>query len=212
MPGFQLQLASDYKYLANREKVTLFDLNMNPYVVTDAKRLLQDVAERQPSHGEYLATVVDWRVPAVQVAGSIQPGWTVVDTDAVSYVVLEVDPPGTYGGQWHLYCQSLMVLGHMLTVVLPVDQTDSYGSPITNQNNTLPAQPAAIQEQSKELVKFQDVVHGFRYHYSIWIMQELRLAEGSIATDERGYVYQIESQRNRRRLEELVELEAIINP
>jgi len=219
LTGPILNTSAGFAVVSNREQVTLYDnLGNNLGSIQQAKRLMQDNAEKAPSHGEYLGIACDWRLPKQYCpSGEILPGFKIVDQFNVAFTIQDVDPPGTYQGTWNCYCLSLRVMGHTITIKTPANATDSYASPLVTLSS-LAAQPAAIQEVSEELINFQRTrdglggVHGLRRYYNIWILTEPRLVEGTIITDERGYLYQLQRQINRRRLDELVCLECIINP
>jgi hypothetical protein len=208
-----LTTAADYKYVVNREAVRVYSrLGIIQGVVADAKRLMQGKRERQPSEGQYIGLACDWRLPGCEVVTEIVPGCFIVDSAGISYVVLSVDPPGTYQGTYNCSCIALMVVGHTITWHLPTVQTDSYGSPLVDTSATLPAQLCAIQEMACEEVLFQGVVQGFRRTYLIWIMGDVTLSFGATGIDGTGKVYTVKSVNTRDRLDELLCVEAVVEP
>ncbi len=128
-------------------------------------------------------------------------------------VYRDVDSPDPIGGLWRLCCNRLEIdlkLDHQIRLGTAVDGTDAYTSPITSVVYEAP-QPAAIQEVLKEQVVHNNK-QGFRYHYHIWVYGEPRLAYGSLIKDERGYIYQVEAQIDRNRIDELCCIRCWINP
>ena len=201
--------ANDYLFFVDPETVTLYDASGNNLgAVTGCQRLGGDLRERAPSHGEYLGYHVTWRLPQPNVSATIVPGYKVMDSRNYVHVVQSVSNPGIWEDSWNCMCLALNAMGHTVQIGVPIDSSDAYTSPITSQTYGAP-EPAAIQEVSKELV-----VHNkrqcFRYKYKIWLLSEPRLAYGTLVRDERGYVYQVESQSDRRRIDELVALDCII--
>ncbi len=208
-----LNTSKSYLYTANRETVRLYTpLGILAGTVADAKKLSPGIMERQPAAGHYLGTVVDWRLPAALVSASILPGYKIVGSDGVVYVITEVDPPGTYLGIWRCFCIALRVLGHTITWHLPADSIGVDGSPLTDQSATLPEEVCAIQEVRTEEVVFQGIVQGFRRHYDIWLLTDPKLPVGTIGVDGDGTTYQVSGQRTRNRIDELSAVEAIVNP
>ena len=208
-----LLTTNNYLYTANLEAVRLYDrAGVMAGAVASAKRLSPGTFERAPADGQYIGTVIDFRLPAAQVVATILPGFKIVDDDSVVYVVTDVDPPGTWGGIWRCFCIALLAFTRRITWHLPTDSIGSDGSPITDQSSTLPEEDCAIQEVRSEEVMFQGIVQGFRRHYDIWLLTDPRLPVGTIGVDDRSYTYQVTGQRNRNRLDELCVVEAIINP
>ena len=198
-----MSVSNDYKYVFNREAVKIYDIDGTQVgSVADAKRLMQDTAERAPSDGGYLGTQIDWRIPLVQYGGpEIRPGFVIVDLNNVAYKVQEADPPGTYRGTWNLYCLSLRALGHTVVVRLPTNVTDAATRRSPTYPRPFPRSPA-IQETGEEEILFQGVVTGLRRYYSIWVLSEPRIETGAVLVDERNYVYAYDRIDNRRRLDQ----------
>jgi hypothetical protein len=207
-----LQTASHYTYLCNREAVRVYNrLGVMIQAVADAKRLMQGQADRR-SGGTYLGTGCDWRLPRVQILTAVTPGCFIVDGDGIAYTVISVDPPGTYLGTWNCRCVALLVVGSTITWHLPARAIDSYGSPDINQAGTLATTLAGINEQACEEVIFQDIVQGFRRTYAIWVMGDVALEIGCIGIDQAGKVYTVKAVHNRTKLDELIEVEAVVEP
>lgn len=212
MAGPVIDMSSYYLASPNREAVKLNDNKGNFLcAIADAKRLRQDVIERMPSHGEYIGTDVDFRLPATQVDTEVLPGYFILDANNVAYTVIDTDAPHL-NSVWMCNCLALRVLGHTVQIYLPTDLTDSANSPITDQSKNIPVQSCAIQETGEEEIIFQGVVQGLRRKYSIWLLSEPRIDTGAILKDERGYVYSYDSLANRRNINELVEVLCHIDP
>ena len=171
-------------------------------------------AERQPSDGVYTAWNRTFKIPAELISFTPKMKDKITDTNGTVWTLDSGVSSPKLGSTWNcsaIYLEINHDLAHTITWSLPAPSTDSYGSPIITPSNLAPMD-CAIQEMSKEEIIYQGVVQGFRYHYSIWIEDELRLPFGTVGTDERGYVYQVQSQRTRNRLDDLNEILAIINP
>ena len=207
-----LNTASHYTYLANRETVRVYSrLGAALGTVTDAKRLMQGASDKR-SGGAYIGTGCDWRIPRAKYVGTIVPGCFIVDGDGVAYTVIGVDPPGTYLGTWNCRCVALAVVGSTITWHLPVRAIDAYGSPDINQAATLGTTPAGINEQACEEVLFQGVVTGFRRTYAIWVVGDVALEIGCVGVDQTGKAYTVKAVHNRTKLDELLMVEAVVEP
>lgn len=211
--AWTLTTTNDYKILPNREIVRLYDSDgLLSGTVNDAKRLMSDVEERDPSKGKYLATWCDWRLPAAQVsAAEVRPGFKVMDSAAMVYTVLAADPPGTYNGTWNLNTVQLRVFKDTVTIKLPTDYIDADTSPVTDHSQTITAQPAAIQEITTEYVEFQHK-KGFRKTFYVWLLTNPTLPLGSLIIDQSGTTYVVSVVDSKNRLDELTRVTCIINP
>jgi hypothetical protein len=208
-----LNTSSHYTWLANREAVRVYNrLGVALGTVPDAKRLMQGLGERARSGGTYIGTSIDWRLPRVQILAAISPGCFIVDGDGIAYTVVAVDPPGTYRGTWNCRCVALMVVGSTITWHLPVRAVDAYGSPNINQASTLATTAAGINEQLCEEVNFQGIVTGFRRTYAIWVLGDVALEVGCVGVDQAGKVYTVKAVHNRTKLDELLMVEAVVEP
>jgi len=211
--AWALTTANDYKAVCNREAVRLYDRNgVMIGVVADAKRLMQGKRERSPSEGQYIGLHVDWRLPGCEVTVEIVPGCFISDAAGIAYVVLSVDPPGTYQGTYNCSCIALMVLGHTITWKLPTNQTDSFASPIVDQSASIGPMPCAIQEVACEEILFQGVVSGFLRTYAVWLLGDVTLTLGAVGIDDGGKQYQVKSVSTRQRLDELLRVECVVLP
>jgi len=207
-----LQTTSHYTYLCNREAVRVYSqAGSLLQAVADAKRLMQGQADRR-SGGTYLGTGCDWRLPHAQIVATVTPGCFIVDGDGVAYTVIAVDPPGTYHGTWNCRCVALLVVGSTITWHVPTRAIDAYGSPDINQAATLATTAAGINERACEEVLFQGVVTGFRRTYAIWVLGDVALEIGCIGVDQAGKVYTVTAVRTRSKLDELLEVEAVVEP
>ena len=209
---YTLATTSHYTYLANREVVRIYGRDGTALgVVADAKRLMQGASDKR-SGGAYIGTGVDWRLPHAQVTATIVPGCFITDGDGVAYTIIAVDPPGTYHGTWNCRCVALMVVGSTITWHLPTRAVDAYGSPDINQAATLGTTPAGINEQACEEVVFQGVVQGFRRTYAIWILGDVALEIGCYGVDQTGKIYTVTAVFQRDKLDELMHVEAVVQP
>lgn len=208
-----LNTSTHYTYLANREAVRVYTrAGAMLGSVPDAKRTKTPTEERARAGGVYIGTGCDWRLPRIQITASLVPGCFVVDSEGVAYVIQGLDPPGSWGGQWNCRCLALMVLGNTIVWHLPTRQVDSFGSPDLDQSSTLGPMPAGITEQMQEEVIFQGIVSGFRRHFNIWVMGQMALPLGTIGVDQSGLTYTVKGVTQIRVLDQLLTIEAVIEP
>ena len=96
-----------------------------------------------------------------------------------------------------------------------LDGTDDYASPLTTVatpgDGSLTNLPAAIQERRCEIVNYQGK-QGLRHHYSVWLLIENELAQGTILKDENNTEYRVLGTIQRKRIDELLEIECVIDP
>jgi hypothetical protein len=187
MPTLNLSAAINYQFVVNMENVSVFDKfgNNNATDIT-AKRLPQDVREREISKGEYLQTDVDWRLPSALV-GSPQPGWTIIDSDSIAYVIIDIDPPGTYGNWWRCACRTVNILGLYNTVDWRIvnQTTDSYGDRITDPTTFVLGAgglPARIQPMPPRVAD-RLRKRGFVARFHCYVLPDLALTFGDIIID-----------------------------
>ena len=187
--SYTLAIGGNYQYIANRETIDLYDKFSNlQAAVPDAKRLMQNTHEREQSYGEYLETLIDWRLPQSEVYSNliIEAGWYIVDTDGIAYVILDLDPPGTYDAPWCCTCRRVDILGLLNQVDWRrVNQTTNvYGDRITDPT-TFPLMghyPARIQPARAEVL---DILgkRGLLNHYEIYVLPDLALSYGDLIID-----------------------------
>lgn len=212
-----LDFGQTYLLHGNRESVVIHHrtVTASQTTIADAKRLCDDVAEMEPSGGAYQAQVLDWRLPAVQVAREILPGDWIEDAQHRLYVVQAADQP-QLGAAWRAYTLRLRLedLGVTITVIPPVDATDSYTSNITNHPTpaaNLRNLPCAIIEIGSERVQFQGIV-GFRRMFNIWLYSAIDMPEGTLLTDSTGVIYVVVNTSQSDRIDALFKITARIDP
>ena len=213
---FTLNLQAGCRYLPNREMVTVYYRSpASTQLVPHAKRVVNDVAEKEPSDGAYQVQRLGFLLPSDEVVGEPQPGDYIEDANGGIYTVLDAGEPAMQS-TWRLACQRLRIedLGHTVTIYLPQDSIDSRNSPIT----TLPAAPegltdvrAAIQQTSNEVVEYQGR-KGTRYHYSIWTYIQTDVPLGTVIVDETNQRYKVTGSSNRTRIDELLKITCVIDP
>lgn len=185
---YTLNTSQAYQYHANREAITLNNqLGVALQTVVDAKRLQQDVHEREVSLGDYTQTDIDWRLPSGNVnVAEILPGMSIIDSQSIAYAVIEVDSPSTYMNVWRLVCRQVRVGGLYNAVDYRpvVNSTDSYGDRLADWTTfpTYGHYAARIQPQTAETV---DILgkRGFMNHFSIFLLPDLNLNFGDIFVD-----------------------------
>lgn len=208
-----LNTSADGRHVSNLETVRLYTAaGVAAGTVSGAKRIGQTKRERAPSEGQYVGTAVDWRLPAVGVAQEVQPGWRIVGSDGLAFIVLAVDHPGRHNGVYRCACIALRVMGHAITWKLPTKVPDLYGSPILDQSASIASGPCAIQEVACEEVLFQGVSSGFRRTFHIWVLFDVVLQAGTIGVDENGSIYAVQAVQTRNRLDELLCIVATQEP
>jgi hypothetical protein len=127
--GYQLNVANSYKFMANLETVTIADNLGNPQgTIQGAKRLGGFDAERAPSRGKYLEWQVSWRLPQPNVSATIKPGWTVTDSNAKTYTVLDVAWPRNQNQAWQIYTNRLEYNGQLEDTVQYLQTTAASSS------------------------------------------------------------------------------------
>ena len=218
--GYQLNTGKTYRAWSNRETVSLFNAaGQSQGVVVDAKRLRQNTAEAARSQGKYLRNSIDFRLPAANVAsGPIIPGWYVVDSSSVAWVIQELDEPSTYGATWNCYCIQLQIVADVVTVTRPVDSTDAYSSPITTAG-----MPITYQGHIQFDYNFVDDFQGAQYvraFYKVWLMglngTAADLPLGSIVTatagEYNGMAFRVVESANIDLIDELPRYTATVDP
>lgn len=229
---FTLDISNDYKWIANRETITLLDTNGSTIVaVADSKRLMQNQAEREPSLGHYTEVSVDFRLPSPITDGfhlspiDVIPGMFVVDGDSVQYVVLAVDPPSTYGDVWKCNCMMLLATHDTISILIAsCDGSSATGArPVTwtpivtnypSAGGT--TMPAAIQPRTQGV---DDPQFGTLTSPEVWdIYLSLTVAAsgdpsvikaGSLVQDQNGVQYEIMEVLDRDRLDRQTHLVCI---
>ena len=205
--GFQLR-SYVQNYVCNRETVTLQDLSGSPQgTVPDSKRLGGTAEEKLPSHGQYLAYNVTWRLPANNVTVPIVPGFKIVDAGSKTYVVLRVDSPSTYLAPWRCLCLSLGVLGHTVQYSqVSCAGSDTDGSRTVTYTNIGTPVAAAIEPMTAELADMFGT-KGFEDLFMVYMASDPSgtgpsvIGAGDLFTDETGVKYEIIESSERLRLD-----------
>lgn len=194
------------------EDITWLSVAQDTQFDQQAYRNVNEIMEQKPSGGEYVRKEQLFFVPQGQAGQefSVMPGDTITDSASNAYVVLS-SGGGFSGAAFQLSCRLLGVFGRTIIIQVPVDSIDAYGSPITTFTS-LDSQAAAINEQLSERVDFQNGVVGYRRYFSIWILDEPELPDGTIITDDREYTYTVREIHSRRKIGELMEIVAVIEP
>lgn len=213
---FTLDTSLDYLFMVNREAITLYDAQGTSLgAVNDCIRLGGDLREQAPSDGNYLGYHISWRLPQPNTPEAIRPGFKIRDGRNYIHTVQKVSNPSAWNESWNCSCLALMVFNHTITVYLPTDGTDDYASPLTTVatpgDGSLTNLPAAIQERRCEIVNYQGK-QGLRHHYSVWLLIENELAQGTILKDENNTEYRVLGTIQRKRIDELLEIECVIDP
>ena len=214
--GYQLRTANDFRFIANRERITLFNAAGSLVcIVADSKRLMQGLAERAPSDGQYLYVPIDWRLPGVNVTQAIQPGWIIQDAASIAYVVQQVDPPGSYQGTYNCACLSLMAMGQVVHYVAAMAASSSTGSRTVTDTTGGTAYTCAIQPTRKSI---QDLFRtkAMPETFDIWIATDptgtgliSTAVAGDMLVDANGVNYEIQEITERLRIEELTRFHCI---
>ena len=98
-----------------------------------------------------------------------------------------------------------------ITITPPVNSIDSLLSPIVTSGSAMTGIPAAIIETGNEVVVFQHK-RGVRRFFEIYTLEEIDLALGSTITDANATIYTVTGTKYTTRLDELMQIHAIINP
>lgn len=208
--GYQLRMANDFRFIANRESITLFNqAGSQVCVVNDAKRLMQDLAERAPSNAQYLYIPIDWRLPGQNVTQAVQPGWIIKDATTIAYVVQEVDPPGTYQGTYNCSCLSLMAMGNTVHYIAATGAASDTGARTVTDTTGSTEYPCGIQPTSKS-IRDQYRTKSMPEMFDIWIATDptgtglISTAKaGDMLVDENSVNYEIMEITERLRIDEL---------